>query len=430
MCAKNKYRSLRGMEDVLPERSQQMEYVERTAREVFTSFNYGQIRTPHLEKTGVFTASIGEDTDIIEKEMYAFTDRSGDFIALRPEGTAPIVRAFIENLWKNTPDVYKLFYFGCMFRGERPQKGRMRQFRQLGAEVIGGKGPFIDAELILTLEIVLKRLGISGHRLILNSLGCRQDQDRYKKKLQEFLLERHEDLCDDCKRRTKSNVLRVLDCKRAGCKKIRKNAPEVSASLCGACCEHYDKLKEILGILDIEYVERKDLVRGLDYYTGPVFEAEHDELGAQSALAAGGRYDELSSRMGGPEVGACGYAIGLERLLLIIGDDKFPKSPEGILIIPQSEDLTVEAFKVAAFFWEKGIKCQIDHSGRSFKGQMRRANREARSFVIIVTEKDIRSGKVILKDMLNKGEQRLMSLQDASEEVVKLEGLAIYDGGK
>ncbi|MFC1549085.1 histidine--tRNA ligase, partial [Candidatus Omnitrophota bacterium] len=263
------------MPDTLPEDAAIIRWVEENAQEVFELFGFGEIRTPILEETAVFTRSIGEDTDIVEKEMYSFTDRGGKDISLRPEGTASIIRAYIERGWYNTADLVKLYYAGPMFRGERPQKGRLRQFNQIGAEIIGGSDPYIDAELIQNLNVLLKRLKVEGFTILLNSLGCTKDRSKYKKALSDYLGDKGSDLCDNCKRRAKTNVLRVLDCKSKGCKAVVKDAPNVLDYLCGDCEKYYESVKNILSDLGISFTEKKDLVRGLDYYTGTIFEVIH-----------------------------------------------------------------------------------------------------------------------------------------------------------
>lgn len=429
MSPNPKYRSLRGMSDILPQEAALVKAVEDAAREVFSSFCYGEIITPHMEQAELFTRSIGEQTDIVEKEMYAFTDRGGAQVALRPEGTASIVRAFIQNIWKNTPDIYKLFYSGAMFRGERPQKGRKREFYQIGAEVIGGNSPMIDAELIFTLDTILRRLGIEDHRLILNSLGCAKDQSSYKKELSEFLASRKEGLCENCKRRSKNNVLRVLDCKSRICRKVLNDAPGIDQTLCVSCQDHHEKVKELLFSLGVSYSQKTRLVRGLDYYTGTVFEVEHDKLGAQNAVAAGGRYDKLSLGMGGPDVGACGYALGLERLLLLIERRDLVRDEPGILVLPKTGELSDKAFKVASVLWKAGLKCKMDYSGRSFKGQMRLANRESLKYVIIVGDEYLTSGKVVVKNMFE-GAQEEIDIEEFSARMKSEKPLKTYKGKK
>ncbi|MFC1479828.1 histidine--tRNA ligase [Candidatus Omnitrophota bacterium] len=407
-----KYKSLRGMPDISHEDAAVMCRVEDKAREVFRTFGYGEIRTPLLEETEVFTRSIGEDTDIVEKEMYSFTDRGGKNISLRPEGTASIIRAYIEHGWHNAADLVKLYYVGPMFRGERPQKGRLRQFHQIGAEIIGGSGPYIDAELIFSLDVFLKELKVDGFTVLINSLGCSSDRTGYRKVLGRYLDEKSAALCDDCKRRAKTNVLRVLDCKKEGCKSIAKGAPHVVDHLCQKCGKDYDTLKDILSQINVSFSEKKNMVRGLDYYTGTIFEVVHPALGAQDAIAAGGRYDDLTKQMGGPDVGATGYAVGTERLLMVIDKKEVCPGLPGVFVIAVDDALRAEAFRITNKLRSEGVPCDMDHSGRSFKGQMRKADKEGKNFVILIGEDEIKSGKLLLKDMKS-GEQKKLSFNEA-----------------
>lgn len=403
---------------MLPEEAEKVQWIDRKAREVFGLFGYREVRTPLLEETEVFVRSIGEDTDIVEKEMYSFNDRGGKSVALRPEGTASIVRAYIEQGWYNTPDLMKLFYVGPMFRGERPQKGRQRQFYQIGAEAIGGSSPRIDADLISNLVAVLSALKVEGFTVLVNTLGCDKDRTAYKKELKSYLSEKKEELCDDCKRRAETNVLRVLDCKKKECKAAIDKAPEIVGSLCEECVNNYETLKKMLNDLDVPYKEKKDLVRGLDYYTGTIFEVVHPSLGAQDAIAAGGRYDGLISQMGGPEVGATGYAIGLERLLLAVDETNIEVSPGGVLVVYLDEKYQDDVFRIVGSLRARGIKSEMDLTGRSFKGQMRKADREKKEFVILFGEDEAKSGKLLLKDM-GTGEQQALKLE---EVIHKLKG--------
>ena len=411
-----KYKSLRGMPDILPEDTVFIQWIERTAAETFRKFGFKEVRTPILEATEVFTRSIGEDTDIVEKEMYAFPDRKGKSIALRPEGTASVIRAYIEHGLGNQQNISKLYYAGPMFRGERPQKGRQRQFHQIGAESIGVSNPLVDAELIYSLSMILSSLNIKDFTILLNSLGCEKDQEAYKKILSKYLQGKNEDLCDNCKRRMDKNVLRVLDCKRPECKSIVKGAPATIDHLCEGCKNDYEVLKKILKTLDVPFKEKKDLVRGLDYYTGTVFEVVHTSLGAQDAIAAGGRYDDLSYQMGGPRVGATGYAIGIERLLLLIDRESVDLSDKTVFIVPMQEEFNMDAFSLANKLRKDGIACCMDYSGRSFKGQMRRADKEGYAFLIILGEEEKKSKKMLLKDMAN-GDQKLLSYAEVVEQL-------------
>lgn len=416
MASRAKYKSLRGMPDILPEDAAAFFWVESIARDVFFRFGYKEIRTPFLEDTEVFIRSIGNDTDIVEKEIYSFTDRGGKNISLRPEGTASIVRAYIENGWHNDPDMVKLFYTGPMFRGERPQKGRLRQFHQIGAEIIGGSDPYIDAELIFSLDTLLKSLNIKGFTVLVNSLGCNKDRSEYKSVLKKYLSGHSSGLCENCLKRAEKNVLRVLDCKNKECRAIVSKAPKIIDHLCGGCLESYKTLKTILTDQDVDFTEKSDLVRGLDYYTGNIFEVIHPSMGAQDAIAAGGRYDNLIEQMGGPKTGAAGYALGLERLLLIIDRKDISLEKPGLVVIPVEDNSRAEAFRLTNRFRQNGVPCEMDLSGRSLKGQMRRAGKDNRPFVILLGEDEIKSGKLLLKDM-EKGEQKHVSFDEALKDL-------------
>lgn len=391
----------------MPEDAALMRWVEETARNVFCLFGFGELRTPILEETEVFTRSIGTDTDIVEKEMYSFTDRGGKNVSMRPEGTASMIRAYIEHGMHNSSELVKLFYFGPMFRGERPQKGRLRQFHQIGAEAIGGKGPYVDAEMIFSLNMILGNLGLSGYTILINSLGCDKDRAAYRKTLLDWFAVRLDGLCEDCRRRSKVNVLRVLDCKRESCKAVAEKAPSMTESLCPGCSRDHAELKQALSSMNVPFTEKKDLVRGLDYYTGTIFEVVHTGLGSQDAIAAGGRYDGLSRQLGGPDTGAIGYAIGVERLLLILGREKSGKKDIGPLVIPADVSFAGEAFSVTNRLRSNGVSCETDLLGRSMKGLMRKANREGRRYVVIIGEEEKRTGRFFLKDMTGGVDQSL-----------------------
>ena len=406
-----KYHSLRGMPDVLPEDAACMRWMEGKACQVLGLYGYREIRTSLLENTQVFTRSIGEDTDIVEKEMYSFQDRGGKNISLRPEGTASIIRSYIENAWHNETDVTKLFYFGPMFRGERPQKGRLRQFNQIGAEIIGVSDPYLDAELILSLNSLLKAFGIEGFKILINSLGCKQDRTGYQKALKNYLSGKKDSLCEDCIRRSETNVLRVLDCKKEACKSITSAAPSILEHLCEDCSKSYNTLKDALKSMSVDFLEKTDLVRGLDYYTNTIFEVTHSGLGSQDAIAAGGRYDNLTKQMGGPDVGATGYAIGMERLLLLIKDKTKFASPIGILVVPLDAESNQPALETASNLRAEGLPSEISVGSRSLKGHLRKANKENRKYVIIIGEDERKSGELVLKNM-EKGDQLSMRYEE------------------
>ncbi|MFH1797780.1 MAG: histidine--tRNA ligase [Candidatus Omnitrophota bacterium] len=406
------------MTDIFPPESDIMRRIEEHSRAVFKVFGYGEIRTPLLEETALFTRSIGGSTDIVEKEMYSFKDRSNRDVSLRPEGTASVIRAVIENGKYNSTDILKLFYLGAMFRGERPQKGRLRQFHQIGAEILGSKSPYVDAELIFSLYLLLKGLGITNFTILINSLGCGKDRIVYKKELGEYLAKKRDSLCEDCQRRVETNVLRVLDCKKEKCAQVVKNSPNILSYLCGTCENGYTSFKNILSDLNIPFKETRDMVRGLDYYTGIIFEVVHPDLGGQDAVAAGGRYDNLAEQMGGHDTPATGYAVGIERLALILKEKEILPDSQGILVIPIDEKNYAEVFKTASRFWEAGISCEVDHTGRSFKGQMRMAHRDKKGFVVLIGDEEVKKRELILKDMKT-GSQESLTIENAKNKLRK-----------
>lgn len=411
-----KYKSLRGMPDLLPDTLRVVRWIELAAHKIFKRSGYKEISTPLLEETEVFTRSIGEDTDIVEKEMYSFTDRGGKNISLRPEGTASIVRAYIEHGWHNTEGLVKLYYSGPMFRGERPQKGRLRQFHQVGAEIIGSSNPYIDVEIISNLDMLLKELKIEGFTILINSLGCNKDRALYKKELSSYLKKELSHLCEDCVRRSKTNVLRVLDCKKDSCREVVKASPKAVKYLCASCSRSYELLKSSLKEMKVAFKEKSDLVRGLDYYTGVIFEAVHPSLGAQDAIAAGGRYDNLVKEMGGPDAGATGYAVGVERLILAVDSKNIPRERLGVLIVPMGEEALKASSVIFSSLQLEEVPSEVDLSERSFKGALRKAHKDGRKFVIIIGENEIKAKKVLLKDM-EKGEQEMLTLQEAIKKV-------------
>jgi histidyl-tRNA synthetase len=417
VAIKNKYKALRGMPDILPDKARLMRIVEEKIKKLFVASAFSEIRTPVLEETEVFTRSIGEDTDIVEKEMYSFFDRSGKNVSMRPEGTAAVIRAYIENGWAHNADITKVFYYGPMFRGERPQKGRLRQFYQAGVEIIGDSSSYIDAEVITTLDNLLKVFEVKDYTILINSLGCYKDRRKYKKLLLEYLETKKSSLCDNCKKRIETNVLRVLDCKNKACKIVLKNAPSVKDSLCGECSEKFNLVKSLLNAVKIPFKEKIDLVRGLDYYTGVVFEVVSGALGSQDAIAAGGRYDNLCREMGGPDVGATGFAVGIERLLMVMNRDKYKENrKKGAFVVLMDKDMVEYGFKMLNRLRGEGISSEWDPAGRSFKAQMRKANRQKWSHVIVIGEDEIKTGEISLKDM-DSGKQIRLASEDIIEKL-------------
>lgn len=397
-----KYSTIRGMNDILPAEAEKWQYIEAKARKVFDDYGFSEIKTPLLEKTSLFTRSIGEDTDIVEKEMYTFPDRKGELLSMRPEGTASVVRAYVQHKMYVTSSLTKLYYFGPMFRYERPQKGRNRQFYQIGAEAIGVSSPAVDAEVISMLHTFFEQLGLDGLVVNINSIGCAGCRPAYKEKLLKFIAGSVDELCDNCQRRHKDNPLRVIDCKSKGCREKTIDAPSILDSLCGSCHDDFDRLKKYLSTLNIPFNVNHRMVRGLDYYTKTAFEITSDKIGSQDAVAAGGRYDRLVEEIGGPPTPAIGFAIGVERLsMLLVDDDLTLKKLPDLFIAALGDKAYNAAFRLAHDLRTHEVKVEYDHEGKSLKAQMRRADSLGASYVLILGDQEIETGRAILKDMKN-----------------------------
>ena len=367
---------IRGFKDILPGEVELWQYIEKTARSLFEDFGFKEIRIPIMERTELFARSIGEDTDIVEKEMYTFPDRKGSFITLRPEATASVCRSYIQHKLYSTDPVQKYFTIGPMFRRERPQKGRYRQFYQLNAEIFGVDSPLVDVELIFMLVTLFSRLSVSDVTAHINSLGCPECRPAFKAVLTDFLTSSTEDLCSDCVRRKDRNPLRVLDCKVPACREAMAHAPSIPDYLCPACSQHFETVKTTLNTMNVPFSIDKRLVRGLDYYTRTTFEIQTGSLGAQSAVAGGGRYDGLVKALGGPDTPATGFAVGFDRLVEITGLNRhdFIKTPDIYLAALGEKSLSL-AFEWKSELCIKGIKTEMDFGNKSLKSQMKRADR-------------------------------------------------------
>lgn len=406
---------IRGFKDILPGEIEIWQQIERTACALFEDFGFKEIRIPVMERTELFARSIGEDTDIVEKEMYTFPDRKGDLITLRPEATASIVRAFIQHRMYAVDSVQKLYTIGPMFRRERPQKGRYRQFYQINAEVFGVASPLIDVQLIFVLMTLLKRLDVTDVQAHINSLGCPQCRPNYRRALAEFLVKRDDRLCTDCRRRRERNPLRVLDCKVSSCREALTDAPSILEHLCNDCRQDFETVRTALGRLGIAYVTDKRLVRGLDYYTRTTFEIQTGALGAQSAVAGGGRYDGLVKMLGGPDTPATGFAIGLDRLAEIVGQQKTAAEKPPILFAAAlGDEGQQQAFQWVSRWCDQGLWAEMDFGGRSLKSQMKRADKLGAAYVMIIGDNELAEGVVILRNMKTKEQVRI-----AVEEVVE-----------
>jgi len=388
-----KIQKLRGFQDLIGEDALKYRYISETARKIFSKYNFEEIILPFLEDVSLFIRSVGEATDIVQKEMYVFTDKGGREVALRPEGTASVVRAYIENGLYAKGGYQKLFYEGAMFRYERPQAGRYRQFHQIGAELFGVNSPMADAEIIAMVKDILDELKIKT-RLEINTLGSFEDRKKYIEILKEYLKENKDALCEDCLNRLEKNPLRVLDCKVEGCKTITKNAPKLIDYISDEARERYEELKNYLRTLEIDFVENPNLVRGLDYYTDTVFEFITDEIGAQGTVAAGGRYDNLVKQLGGPDTPAVGFAMGVERLMLLV--DKLPKKDTLIAVIPLEKTFNFLAIKTAKRLRENGFRTELILKEGSLKSKMKLADKFKSDYVVFVSDfyelKDMFSG--------------------------------------
>lgn len=406
----------RGTKDILPDTVGDWNYVEGEIRELCRRFGYSEIRTPIFEHTELFQRGIGEGTDVVDKEMYTFTDRGERSITLRPENTASAVRAYLQNKLYAQSNLVKLFYIGSMFRYDRPQAGRMREFHQFGVEALGEANPAVDAEVILLAMNLLEGLGLKDLELSINSVGCPKCRSKYRTMLQDFFRDKLEDLCEDCRSRFERSPLRILDCKKDSDKPYMADAPKITDCLCEECAEHFAKLKELLTSAGISFTHDPRLVRGLDYYTKTAFEIKYPPLGAQSAVAGGGRYDGLIEEMGGNPTPAVGFATGLERLLLALeSQNLLPEKKRSVdaYVVALGETAQAEGFKLLNSLRQQGLSAAMDFAGRSMKAQMKQANKLGAKYSVILGEDEIAEGVVMLR-----------SMEDSSQEKVPMNQVA------
>jgi len=414
-----KFTAVKGMSDILPPESELWQSIERTARSVFELYGYGEIRTPILEQTELFRRGVGDTTSIVEKEMYTFEDRGGDFLSLRPEGTASVVRAYIESGAASAEPLVGYYYMGPMFRRERPQKGRQRQFYQIGVELLGSASPLADVEVIAMNDHFLKEVGAVELGLEINSLGCKECRPKYDKALISYLEKHRGHLCDDCIRRMEKNPMRVLDCKNEGCRHTVERAPKLPDYWCGGCVEHFGEVKGGLDSIRISYVENPRIVRGLDYYMRTAFEFTTTKLGAQNAVAAGGRYDGLVKSFGGPDVAGVGCALGMERLILLTDRPDAPEYEKMIFFAALGKGAREAVFPTIQMLRRDGIRVEWDYAGRSLKAQMRRAGKLSAQTVVIVGDDEIERGEAQVKDMRS-GKQHSVRIDDLPRYFVRV----------
>jgi histidyl-tRNA synthetase len=399
---------IRGFRDILPGEVELWQRIETVARDLFERFSYREIRIPIMEKTELFARSIGEDTDIVEKEMYTFADRKGDLLTLRPEATASIVRAYIQHKLYAEDPVRKYYLVGPMFRRERPQKGRYRQFYQIDVEAFGIAAPQIDVQMIFMLHTLFNRLGVGDTQAHVNSLGCPLCRPAYRQALMTLLDQVDDQLCEDCRRRKARNPLRVLDCKVPACRQAVADAPAIVDYLCPECRQHFDTVTGSLHDLQVPFVLNKRLVRGLDYYTRTAFEMQTGALGAQSAVAGGGRYDGLIEALGGPPTPAIGFAIGFDRLAEIVGQlQQQAASGIGLFIAAIGPAAQEKAFLWLSRLGDRGLSVEMDYAGRSLKAQMKRADRLGAGHVLILGDAELQKGMAQLRDMTTKAQQEI-----------------------
>ena len=404
----------RGTKDILPDTVAQWTHVEKVIRELCARYGYREIRTPIFEHTELFLRGIGETTDVVEKEMYTFTDRGERSLTLRPENTASVVRSYLQNKLYAADALVKLFYIGSMFRYDRPQAGRYREFHQFGVEALGEENPAVDAEIIVLAVEFLRALGLHELKLHLNSVGCPKCRPVYRERLQEFFRPHLEELCTDCRSRFERNPLRLLDCKNEHCHALAEDAPRITDCLCDECRTHFAEVQSYLTAAGIPFELDANLVRGLDYYTKTAFELKYTPLGAQSAVAGGGRYDGLVEEVGGPPTPGIGFAVGLERVLLALEKQELlPEEPEAVdvFVVVLGEAAQIPAFKLLHELRAAKLSAAMDFAGRSMKAQMKQANKKNARFVAILGEDEVKEASALLKDMKT-SEQKKLALKD------------------
>lgn len=408
----------KGTKDVLPADAYKWHFVEDTARKIAARYNLKEIRTPVFEHTELFLRGVGDTTDIVNKEMYTFLDKGERSITLKPEGTAGVVRSFIENGLASGVLPLKMYYLTPVFRYERPQAGRLREHHQFGVEIFGGKGPETDAEVILLARDYIAALGVEGVELNLNSIGCKHCRPKFNEALKEYLRPHLPEMCDTCRSRFDKNPLRILDCKEEVCSKINENAPKTVDFFCDECREHFEKLKEILDACGVKYRLNPKLVRGLDYYSKTVFEFVSTSIGSQGTVLGGGRYDTLIENLGGPQVPAVGFGSGIERMLLVLENTgkRIPEeAPLGAYIAGLDDEGRKAAFQLCDTLRKTGVSAEFDHAARSVKAQFKYAGKVGAKYVVVIGSNELESGEYTVKNMA-----------DSTSETVKAERVAEY----
>jgi len=396
------FKAPRGTQDILPEEQPYWDYVKQKAAEICHRYGYGYIETPVFEATGLFSRGVGQGTDIVEKEMYTFTDRGDSSLTLRPEGTAPVCRAYIEHGMASLPQPVRLYYLAPAFRYERPQAGRMRQHHQFGFEVIGDGSALVDAEVITIAWRFFELLGLNSLKLIINSIGCARCRPDYLEQLSGYYAGHVSGLCPDCQKRMARNPLRLLDCKEQSCQAIADNAPKSTGHLCPQCREHFQTLVHSLELAEMEYVVNHRLVRGLDYYTRTVFEIQPLKAGSQSTIGGGGRYDRLIEEIGGKATPAIGFATGMERIILNLKQQlvRVPAVPGPQVLLAYTDSTARDAaWRVAVELQGRGIGAVLAGEGKSLKAQLRQANNMGMKYAVIIGPEELKSGRAAVRDL-------------------------------
>jgi histidyl-tRNA synthetase len=403
-----KYKSIRGTRDILPQEVKKWQYLEKVVREIFQKYGYEEIRIPIFEVTELFQRSIGEDTDIVTKEMYTFLDKKGRSLTLRPEGTAGLIRAFIENNLYRQKRIARLYYLGAMYRYEKPQKGRQREFYQIGAELIGSDNPASDVEIVTLVWEFFDALGLKNLVLYLNSVGCLRCRAGYRESLKEYFKDKIIMMCPDCQRRYSLNPMRILDCKEEDDRAYIRNSPRISDYLCQDCQEQFERVKKYLDFLKIDYSVDPYMVRGLDYYTKATFEIKYEELGAQDTLAAGGRYDRLVRDLGGPDLPAVGFALGVERVLQAIEREEISLPSGGeidVYVAVLGEEALKESIKLIRELRHENLRVLNDFDPFSLKAQLRQADKWNAKFALIIGEEELSGKRAVVKNMKTGGQE-------------------------
>lgn len=409
----------KGMMDLLPEQVGAWQALEKEIRALCAQYGLGEIRTPVVEHTEVFSRSVGDETDVVSKEMYTFLDKGERSITLRPEGTAGVVRAFLEHGLFNAALPVGLFYLINCFRYEKPQKGRLRQFSQFGVEMFGTTDPLADATVISLPNELFRRLGVENLELHINSIGCRSCRAQYRKALVEYFSAKENDLCPTCRERLKTNPMRILDCKDEGCKELSKDAPLILDYICDECSEHFEKVKSYLSSMGIAFTVDPKIVRGLDYYNRTVFEFVTTQIGAQGTVCGGGRYDGLTTQLGGADMPGLGFAMGIERFLLLLeAQGKLPQAEDkpDLYLAPLGEAARAKSAAMLSRLYTDGVKVQTDLVGRSLKAQMKYANKIGAKYIAIFGDEELQNETLTLKNMEN-GEQQNVAMEDLAAAV-------------